>query len=99
MNILEPDVFFSETQEALARALRLCQGCPLRAACLEHALVRPELFGIWGGMTVGQRIRLLPGGGQKRPRPGWRTSTEGRPQGSSRQVRKGTAEVAVTVTA
>ena len=38
-----------EKREAVAK--RVCAQCPVRVACLEHALSVPEQFGIWGGMT------------------------------------------------
>lgn len=37
---------------------RLCFTCPIRKACLEHALRRPEKVGTWGGTTANQRGRL-----------------------------------------
>jgi WhiB family transcriptional regulator, redox-sensing transcriptional regulator len=37
------------------QALRICAGCPVRAACLEHALTAPEPAGVWGGMSEEQR--------------------------------------------
>jgi WhiB family redox-sensing transcriptional regulator len=27
-----------------------CRDCPVRMACLEHALTRPEVEGVWGGL-------------------------------------------------
>ena len=32
-----------------------CQECPVRSACLNHALTEPELYGIWAGTTPPQR--------------------------------------------
>ena len=39
-----------------ALALVLCAACPVRRACLEHALAVPELHGVWGGTTPGERL-------------------------------------------
>ncbi len=39
-------------------AVRLCEHCPARQACLTHALTVPEDHGIWGGTTPDQRRRL-----------------------------------------
>lgn len=36
-------------------AVRVCASCPVRAQCLAHALAQPELFGVWGGTTEGDR--------------------------------------------
>lgn len=38
-----------------ARALAICAGCPVRAACLSHAAYAPERYGVWGGTTDEQR--------------------------------------------
>ncbi len=43
-------------REALAR--RICQGCPVRAECAGHALAAGEEYGVWGGLTEGDRARL-----------------------------------------
>lgn len=37
-------------------ALVLCAACPVRRACLDHALAVPERHGVWGGTTSGQRL-------------------------------------------
>jgi WhiB family transcriptional regulator, redox-sensing transcriptional regulator len=37
----------------------VCAGCPVRAACLEHALRTRERFGVWGGLTEEERQELL----------------------------------------
>lgn len=56
-----PDAWFPEhggfTRES-ERAKATCQACPVRAQCLEFALVHDEGEGIWGGLTPGQRKRL-----------------------------------------
>jgi WhiB family redox-sensing transcriptional regulator len=44
-----------EREKREAAAKRVCEQCPVRAACLEHALAVPEQFGIWGGMTEIER--------------------------------------------
>ncbi|MGZ8751151.1 MAG: WhiB family transcriptional regulator [Pseudonocardia sp.] len=36
-------------------ALRVCATCPVRQACLAHALVVPEVYGVWGGTTESDR--------------------------------------------
>ena len=41
----------------LAKAV--CAGCPVRQECLDYALVNKESFGVWGGMTLRERRRLL----------------------------------------
>jgi hypothetical protein len=42
-----------------ARAKAICQGCPVRRECLEHALKVGEPHGIWGGLNETERRGLL----------------------------------------
>ena len=37
-----PDLFFAESPQDVARAKELCAGCPVRATCLAGALDRGE---------------------------------------------------------
>jgi len=39
-----------------AAARAVCAACPVRAACLAHALAHDEPWGIWGGLTTRERI-------------------------------------------
>jgi WhiB family transcriptional regulator, redox-sensing transcriptional regulator len=39
-------------------AKAICRGCPVREACLEHALRFDERYGIWGGLTDVERRQL-----------------------------------------
>jgi hypothetical protein len=57
---IDPDHWFSERPAVVAYAVSVCRGCPVQLACLSSALVAGEsLQGVWGGMTAGQRRRLL----------------------------------------
>ncbi len=56
------DLFFGRDGEPAAerearerRAVAICGGCPVRDACLDHALTVPERYGVWGAMTEEQR--------------------------------------------
>ncbi|NJP88621.1 WhiB family transcriptional regulator [Nonomuraea sp. FMUSA5-5] len=40
------------------QARRICQGCPVRAICLDWALSTGEPDGMWGGTTPEERRRL-----------------------------------------
>lgn len=42
-----------------ARATAICRVCPVLEPCADHALAVDEPFGIWGGMTEGDRRRQL----------------------------------------
>lgn len=41
-----------------ARALLICQACPVRRECLAAALVFGDRFGVWGGVDDKQRRQL-----------------------------------------
>lgn len=43
------DLFFSEDTGDIAAAKRVCADCLVLTECLEGALDRRELFGVWGG--------------------------------------------------
>ncbi len=56
----DPEVFFPEKGKPTGPALRVCAGCPVRAACLADALARRDTtFGVLGGTTPRQRRKLL----------------------------------------
>ncbi|MEU1816056.1 WhiB family transcriptional regulator [Streptomyces roseifaciens] len=54
------DVFFDDEDLALA----ICNGnhdgivCPRRTECLYVAMVNREAYGVWGGMTPGERLDM-----------------------------------------
>lgn len=58
-NGLDPAVFFPESEEAAEEAKEICAECPVRIACLEHALASHERDGVWGGATERERRRLI----------------------------------------
>jgi hypothetical protein len=37
----------------------LCGACPVRQDCLDFALTKPELVGVWGGTTQAERRWLI----------------------------------------
>ena len=45
------------TEHAVA-AVRMCQECPIRYACLTQAVTTQETYGVWGAMTPPQREAL-----------------------------------------
>ena len=47
-------------REAAAKAV--CRACPVRAECAAHALATREPYGVWGGFTESERLRLLETG-------------------------------------
>jgi WhiB family transcriptional regulator, redox-sensing transcriptional regulator len=54
----DPELFYPAKGGSLAPAKELCNGCPVRAECLEYALAVGEEYGIWGGLTAEQRAGL-----------------------------------------
>lgn len=61
----DKNLFFDQEGEPyrarLARARSaqvVCFDCPVRIACLQHALRYPETHGVWGGTTPKQREQL-----------------------------------------
>jgi WhiB family redox-sensing transcriptional regulator len=57
--------FHPEGERGPARARReanakaVCHECPAMAACRAHALEVHEPYGIWGGLSEGERQQLL----------------------------------------
>lgn len=43
--------------ERIAKAISICNSCPIQLKCLEYAL-HAEPFGIWGGATEAERVYL-----------------------------------------
>jgi WhiB family redox-sensing transcriptional regulator len=56
---LDPEIFFPDSDEEAGEAKAVCARCPVREACLEHALAHREREGIWGGATERERRRIL----------------------------------------
>lgn len=61
---MDPEIFFSTEEEAREdrvaredRAKDICARCPVLAQCREFALSTREPYGVWGGMTEGERRR------------------------------------------
>jgi WhiB family redox-sensing transcriptional regulator len=53
------DFFFPEPGSSLRDAKRICGMCEMRAACLDYALRHDERFGVWGGLSEQERLRLV----------------------------------------
>lgn len=50
--------FYPDPGESTREAKRICRGCDVRAECLAYALARNELWGIYGGLSRRERVRL-----------------------------------------
>jgi WhiB family redox-sensing transcriptional regulator len=62
----EAGLFFAPSKEPTAARLsredaakRVCGRCPVMVECLEHALLQPEPYGVWGGLTAAERRMVL----------------------------------------
>lgn len=40
-------------------AKAICDGCPVKQACLDHALDNDERWGVWGGLSPNQRDAIM----------------------------------------
>lgn len=49
---VDPDLFFPARGDRTEEAKAVCQGCSVRAECLEYALANSEKFGVWGAPPV-----------------------------------------------
>jgi WhiB family redox-sensing transcriptional regulator len=65
-NGVDPEAFFLEPsargknkRDKEQKAIAVCNACPVRQTCLEHALMVPEYFGVWGGTTQEEREVLI----------------------------------------
>ncbi len=56
---VDPDIFYPASDEEAEPAKAICAQCPVRQACLEHALATRERDGIWGGATERERRRIV----------------------------------------
>lgn len=54
----DPELFFPGKGKSCEPAIRVCQGCPVRAECLGHAIRYRETHGVWGGLSPRQRRDL-----------------------------------------
>jgi WhiB family redox-sensing transcriptional regulator len=54
-----PAEFFPSDGTGVEAAARICEGCPVRAECLEYALRHRIEHGVWGGASERERRRIL----------------------------------------
>jgi WhiB family redox-sensing transcriptional regulator len=76
-----PDVFFpvavgTAASKQVARALRICGGCPVKQQCLDFAVQTGERDGIWGGTTPEERARTRRARNHRPARRAWPEATE-----------------------
>ena len=57
-NLFFPPATFEKKEDRIKReskAKAVCEGCTVKLECLEEAIDISEPFGVWGGMTEGER--------------------------------------------
>lgn len=59
-----PELWFSFSA-LQQRAVAVCKQCPVRDRCLDHAIERPEVHGVWGGLTANQRREIVEASGRE----------------------------------
>ena len=52
------ELFYPPSGAGSGPAKAVCARCPVRAACLDHALVVGERHGVWDGLTEDERRAL-----------------------------------------
>ena len=55
---MSPVLFYPGRGEDCAQARAVCEGCSVRADCLDYALKYRVKFGIWGGTTELERRHI-----------------------------------------
>ena len=56
---VDPDVFFPSDGVGVDQARQICADGPVKAPCLEYALVNRIDHGVWGGCSERERRRIL----------------------------------------
>lgn len=55
---VDVDLFFAVDEASQREAVAICETCPVRTPCLEHAIATREHYGVWGGVREHDRKRL-----------------------------------------
>lgn len=54
----DPEQWFPEKGESVKHVKAICRRCPIKTECLEYALDTNQIYGIWGGLSYKERLRL-----------------------------------------
>lgn len=57
----DPDLFFPPVgagSHEIRAAREACSGCPIVAQCAEYAIMNEPYHGIWGGLSVKERLAI-----------------------------------------
>jgi len=99
----DPELFFPITSSGpsagqIAAAKAVCQGCGVQSQCLHYALESHQSYGVWGGTSEEERLRMTrradnrargdgrgactPAAGARRPSRRMKSGREGRGAGA-----------------
>lgn len=54
----DPELFFPPDKETERTAKKICGECTVRVACLAFALENDEPWGVWGGLSKKERLKV-----------------------------------------
>lgn len=59
----DPEIFFNEkpNQWNVEVPKRVCRECPVMGLCRDWSVDQPELHGVWGGLSEGERRKIRMG--------------------------------------
>lgn len=52
-------MFFPKNRSEFVKARNICRSCPVSEQCLEYAVSRQILYGVWGGTGERERAVLI----------------------------------------
>lgn len=58
---VDPELFFPRRGEPDIGAREVCERCDVRRECALAALAANEIYGVWGGLSRKQRLRIQRG--------------------------------------
>ena len=56
---MDPDIFYPHDGVGVDKARKICGECAVQSECLEYALEREDIHGVWGGTSERERRRIL----------------------------------------
>jgi WhiB family redox-sensing transcriptional regulator len=80
---LDPGLFFPSDGDRIEEAKTICAACRVRSSCLTFALEHNERYGIWGGLTEKERVRLTAEARASARRRAGREAGEARGRGAA----------------
>jgi len=56
---VDPDLWFPKHEgDNGTAAIKICGSCPVLTLCLTYAVENNIEYGVWGGMSANQRVRM-----------------------------------------